>query len=256
MPQTKNLPLDLIDGPKLAVRTITDDEDLEDLMTSMRELGLLEPIVVRPVADRYEIIAGHRRDRAARLLNWTHIEAKIIHADEEEVFALRLAENLQRKDIDPVDEACFIGEIMLKYKKTAQDMATLLKRSQKWIDERIEVFEMPKYIQDHLKLRKYPLGAALWIARIENEKTRQYYANYAAINGVTVAAAHRWYVSLKENEFILSNIKEVVEGAGTPQEQRRTVVKCARCGQDLFLDEADSVFIHPICPDQKVQEKG
>lgn len=252
-PSVAKIPLDLIDDPKIAVRTDIDDAELDELMTSMREVGLLEAIVVRPVADRYEIIAGHRRTQAARLLGWPLIEAKIIKATEEEVWALRLAENLQRKNTDPVDEACFIGEIMLKYKKTAEEMAHLLKRSQEWINDRLEVFEMPGYIKVHLKQKRYPLGAALWIFRIENEKTRSYYAEWAAINGVTIAAAHRWYENLKTTNFTLDTTKEVVVEQGLPIQKIRTTTKCAICGQDVFLDEAVSPFVHSQCIKGPVQ---
>jgi len=243
----KKLPLDLIDDPKIRIRDTVDDTDINELMNSMNEIGLLEPIVVRQVANRYEIIAGHRRTRAARLLGWQFIEAKIIQASEEEVFALRLAENLQRKDINPVDEACFIGEIMLKYHKTPEDMVRLLKRSPAWISDRLEVFEMPDFMKEHLRLKKYPLGAALWIFRIENENTRRYYADWAAINGVTVAAAHRWYENLKASQFVLDTSKEVMVDQSTGRQTVRTKTQCAFCGQDVYLDEANSVWIHPTC---------
>lgn len=256
MDQLQNLSLDLIDSPKLAMRAELDDEEMVELMASMKEFGLLEPIVVRKIEDRFEIIAGDRRTRAARLLGWPHIEAKIMVANEEEVLVLRLTENLQRKDIDPVDEACYIGEIMLKHKKTAEEMSTLLRRTQDWIDTRIEVFEMPDYIQVHLKQKKYPLGAALWINRIENESTKRYYANWAAVNGCTVAFAHRWYVTLKEVHFVLPDEKDIVVEAGTPQEQVRKTITCGRCGGPCFLDEADSVFIHKVCPTKQPNEKG
>lgn len=255
MPEIFKIPLDLLDDPKLAIRTELDDESLQELMASMREFGLLQAIVVRKVADRFEIIAGHRRARAARLLDWTHIDASVIEADEDMVLVLRLTENLQRQDLDPVDEACFIGEAMLKYKKTAEQIAQVLRRSAQWVNERIEVFEMPDYMQQHLKQKKYSLGAALWIARIENEDTRRYYAMWAAVNGCTVAYAHRWYVTLKETDFIRNTLTDVVVGADTPQQTIRKVLTCARCGQDLFLDEADSVLIHRVCPDTEQKPK-
>ena len=254
--EIKQLSLDLIDDPKIAMRTDIDDVELQELMASMKDVGLLQPIVVRPVADRFEIIAGHRRTQAARLLDWTHIEAKIMEASEDEVFALRLAENLQRKDTNPVDEACFIGEIMLKYRKTEDELAHLLKRSAKWVAERLEVFHMPDYMQQYLKEKRFALGAALWLGRIENEPTRRYYTNWAAINGVTVAQAERWYLNLKENAFVLEGARDIVVEVGTPREAIRQVVKCARCGVTLFLEDADNAFAHRICPNTEQKPNG
>lgn len=244
----RKIALDELDDPKIAIRSNLDDPDLDELMISMKDLGLLEPIVVRPVANRYEVIAGHRRSRAARLLNWGFIEAKIIEANEEEVFAMRLAENLQRKDNNPVDEACFVGEIILKYKKTPEQMATLLRRSDKWISERLEVFDFPEYMKDHLRLQKYPLGAALWINRLKSDNTKRYYAMWANINGCTIAQAHRWFENLKKSDFILPDSGEIEVGTDEGDTIKRTIIKCSRCGKDLFLDEAETAFIHKICP--------
>lgn len=244
----RKIALDQLDDPKIAIRTNLDDDSLDELMTSMKDLGLMEPIIVRPVGNRFEVIAGHRRTRAARLLNWSCIEAKIIPADEEEVFAMRLAENLQRKDNNPVDEACFVGEIILKYKKTPEQMANILKRSDKWIKERLEVFEFPDYMKEHLRLQKYPLGAALWINRLKSESTRRYYSMWAMVNGCTVAQAHRWYENLKKSDFVIPSSGIIEVGDSEGEMIKRTVVKCARCGEDLFLDEAETVFIHKVCP--------
>jgi len=240
--------LDLVEDPFISMRSNENDLDLEDLMRSMREIGLVEPIVVRRIGDRYEIIAGHRRTRAARLLNWVAIDAVIVEADDDKAFAMRLAENIARRDVDPVDQALFLGEIMTRYKKTATEMAAMLHHSEAWIKERLEVFEMPDYLQEILRQRHISLGAALWIAKIENDRTRRYYAFWAAQNGVSVAAAKRWHDDLASRNFEFEAGEKIVVDTNTGAQSIRAATKCHLCGRDVFLDEAQNVFIHKNCP--------
>lgn len=246
--QIKKISLDLVDDPAIAMRSNVDADDIEELMFSMRTQGLIEPIVVRPKSDRYEIIVGHRRTRAAQLLHWPVIEAKIVEADDEQILAMRLAENLSRHNVDPVDEACFIGEIIEKYNFSVDEMTEKMHRSKSWIEDRLEIFSMPKYLQEYLKLKRISLGAALWINRIDNGETARYYANWAALNGVSVLGAKKWHDDLKANNYILpmSDVQIRDEG-GTVQHVRKTVI-CAKCDSSVFLDEADVVWIHRICP--------
>ena len=250
MNEIKNVSLDLIDDPMLAMRSDVDADNIEELMSDMQKVGLIEPIVVRPTGARFEVIAGHRRSRAARLLGWPTIEAKIVEADDDKALQMRLIENLSRHDVDPVDEASFIGEIILKYHYTIEQIAEKMHRSLQWVKDRMEVFELPDYIKHHLKLKKYPLGAALWLGRIKNENAKIAHANWAAVNGVSVLGAKCWHDMILSStaNFNFQNIEIKDEGG---QVQRvRSVIPCSACGKDVFLDEADSVFVHKSlkCP--------
>ena len=157
---TQYISLDVIDDPRIAMRTELDDASLSELMADMKANGLIEPIVVRPVGTRYELVAGARRTRSARLLGWELIEAKSVVCTDEEAFAMRLSENLQRKDVDPVDEASYIGEIMLRTHKDPAEVAAMLHRSAEWIRVRLAVYEMPDYLKQVLATKQISLGAA------------------------------------------------------------------------------------------------
>jgi len=244
MSTIQKISLDFIDDPMLAMRSDVDADNIEELMSDMTKVGLIEPIVVRPRGERFEVIAGHRRTRAARLLGWPEIEAKIVEADDDKALQMRLIENLSRHDVDPVDEASFIGEIILKYHYSENQISEKMHRSLQWVKDRMEVFELPDYIKQHLKLKKYPLGAGLWIGRIKNENAKIAHANWAAANGVSVAGAKCWHdmvLSSSEN-FNFQNIE--IKDEGGQVQKIRTVTKCSACGGGLFLDEADSVFVH------------
>ncbi len=242
--EIKKISLDLIDDPQVAMRSDTDDDSINELMSDMREVGLIQPITIRPRGGRYEIIAGHRRTRAAQLLGWSEIEAKIVDVDDDTAFTMRVIENISRKDVDPVDEACFIGEIMSKHKKSVDDMAHLLKRSRTWVEQRLDVFGMPAYLQEHLKYKKISLGVALSLNKILDEKDKRYYSDYAATQGAGIAAANRWVLELNSRKNITDEVREQIIVDGQQVEYNRKQVVCARCGKPVFLDESDMVWVH------------
>lgn len=242
--EIKQISVDLIDNPKIAMRTDVDGDDIEELMASMKDIGLMEPIVVRPVGERFEVIAGHRRSRAAKHLKWPTIEAKIVTADDNLTLVMRLAENLSRHDVDPVDEATFIGEIMLEHKLDEQQVADTLKRRIEWVKERLEVFSMPPYLKDYVKQKRIPLGAALWINRIENENQRIHYSHWAGQHGVSVRGAKYWYDMWRAQPDV-SNIEITeIKDEGGNVVQQKPMVTCERCGGQCEMAYARNVWVH------------
>lgn len=236
------------------MRTNLDDDSLQELKADMKANGLIEPVVLRPMGKRYELIAGARRTRAARLLGWGLIEATIRKCTDEEAFAMRLAENLQRQDVDPVDEAAYIGEIMLRTKKTPAEVAAMLHRSAEWVRVRLAVFEMPDYLKRFLAMRQITLGVALELAEIKTEYTRKYYANWAAQNGVTVATAKRWKAVANDASERLG-----VAPPADPQTIRATptpiiMQECAECAVSAPIEEMQSVYVHTRCPERATEE--
>ena len=253
---TTNIAIDLIDDPQISMREKVDDSELDELMSDMREHGLIEPVVLNKKGNRFEVIAGYRRTRAARLLGWALIEAKVMEVSDEMSFALRLAENLLRKNVDPVNEARYIGEIILRTKKTPDEVAKLLHRSLFWINERLKVFEMPDYMKEHLKLKKYPLGAALELVQIQNEITRRYYANYASTYGVNVANARRWRMIVNAQNEAAGEPSFLPPINGEPAADEPVKVRCAQCGELAFVEDTICVNVHKHCPSLDEEAQG
>lgn len=244
----QKISLDQIDDPALAMRSEVHDENIEELMADMANVGLIQPIVVRPKNGRYEIIAGHRRTTAARRLGWALIEAKVQDATDDEALQMRAIENLSRRDVDPVDEALYVADIMRMRSIDAGAVAALLHRSVEWVRVRLSVFGMPDYMQEHLKYRRISLAAAIELAKIENDADRRYYTNYAAVGGVTASQAKRWALEL--NSRIPpsdGSHTDIVDELANMQQVEKTV-QCAICGGTLPLVDADTVWVHRRCP--------
>ena len=120
--------------------------DVADLARSMREYGLLQPILVRPhptSSERYEVVAGHRRLAAARLLGWRHIPATVRAADADEAYLLTVVENLQRQDLTPLEESAALEVLVRERGWSTRQVASAVKRSQSYVSRRLRVFEDP-----------------------------------------------------------------------------------------------------------------
>lgn len=123
------------------------DEGIKNLAASIKENGLIHPIVARETNDGYEIIAGERRYRASKYLGLEEIEAIIVDKDDEESANLALIENMQREDLSAIEEAIAIQKIMQSRKMTQAEIAKQLGYRQSTIANKLRLLKLPDYIQ-------------------------------------------------------------------------------------------------------------
>jgi ParB family chromosome partitioning protein len=116
---------------------------IEELAASMQAYGLLQPIVVRPEAGQFEVIAGHRRLEAARLLGWTDLPVLIRNDQHDDAYLLTIVENLQRDDLSPREEAAALELLLRERGWTTVQVARAINRSQPYVSKRLRVFEDP-----------------------------------------------------------------------------------------------------------------
>ncbi|RKX60785.1 MAG: hypothetical protein DRP29_01925, partial [Thermodesulfobacteriota bacterium] len=111
MTEVKEIEISKIEEPKEALRSYFTQEALEELKESIAREGLLQPLLVRPVGDKYEIVAGHRRFIAIKELGWEKVPCIVKEMDDTETLIKRIHENIKREDIDPVDLAEIIHKL-------------------------------------------------------------------------------------------------------------------------------------------------
>jgi ParB family transcriptional regulator, chromosome partitioning protein len=118
-------------------------EGMDELTASIREHGLLQPLVVRRDGDQFELIAGHRRLEAMKQLGWQEALAVVRSADVDEAYILTLVESLQRADLRPTEEAAALETLVRERGWTTRQVAAAIKRSQAYVSKRLRVFEDP-----------------------------------------------------------------------------------------------------------------
>jgi ParB family chromosome partitioning protein len=128
--ELRNIPIELIQRGKYQPRTDMHEEALQDLASSIRAQGVMQPIVVRPISDtRYEIIAGERRWRASQIAGLDKIPAIIKPVSDESAIAMALIENIQREDLNPIEEAMALKRLQEEFELTQQEVADAVGKS-------------------------------------------------------------------------------------------------------------------------------
>lgn len=167
------IPLDSIRPNPDQPRTNFKKEELEELASSIEKDGLLQPIVVRPVGDEYEIIAGERRWQACKLLGLKSVPVRIKTADDEKALELALIENIQRSDLNPIEEAYGYKRLMERKNMTQSELAQVVSKGRSTIANALRLLELPEEAQQLLFEEKITAGHARAILSIPSKEGRQ-----------------------------------------------------------------------------------
>lgn len=146
----RTLRISLIDPKSDQPRKNFDGEALSQLADSIAANGILQPILVRETGDRYTIIAGERRYRAARLAGLTEIPALVLEADDESAAKYALIENLQREDLNPYEEAAAIRKLMYEFSLSQEQVASSIGRSRSAVANALRLLDLPEEAVTHL----------------------------------------------------------------------------------------------------------
>ena len=157
----RSLPVTALQPGKYQPRTQMDKASLDELAASIRAQGLMQPILVRPVAqDRYEIIAGERRWRAAQLAGLTEVPTLIRDIPDEHALAMALIENIQRENLNPLEEALGLQRLVDEFSLTHQQAADAVGRSRPAASNLLRLLQLAQPVQDMLMAGDIDMGHA------------------------------------------------------------------------------------------------
>ncbi|MDX1381487.1 MAG: ParB/RepB/Spo0J family partition protein [Xanthomonadales bacterium] len=159
-PRLGRLPLENIRPGPFQPRSVFDAEKLEELAASIRAQGVVQPVVVRPVDDGYELIAGERRWRAAQMAGLDTIPAIIRDVPDEVTIALALIENIQRENLNPLEEAGALRRLIDEYDMTHQEAAEAVGRSRASVSNLLRLLELVDEVKDMVDARLIEMGHA------------------------------------------------------------------------------------------------
>src|SRR5699024_6045194 len=146
----QNIPLNKITTKENQPRKDFDKESLEDLSKSIKKHGVIQPILLRKLEDRYEIVAGERRYRASKLAGLKEIPSIIVEADDEDASKLALIENIQREDLNPIEEAMGYKQLMDEFQLKQEELATAIGKSRSYITNTIRLLNLDERIIEFL----------------------------------------------------------------------------------------------------------
>ena len=152
----------------------TDFGDIEELTASIKEKGVIEPLVVKDLGDgKYELIAGERRLRASKAAGLEKVPVSVYSGDDADIEEVKLIENIQRKDLSPVEEAVAFKAYMDSTKASVETLAQKLAKQKVYVDRRLALLDLPPEIKKALETGKLLLGHALIIARLKGAKAQR-----------------------------------------------------------------------------------
>ena len=206
-------------------------EPLEELAASIKAKGVIQPIVVRPVAgssNQYEIVAGERRWQAAKLAGLTEIPAVVRELSDADAVAIALIENIQREDLTPAEEARSLQRLLIEFSLTHQEVATAVGRSRAAVTNLLRLLDLPAQVLELIEARKLSMGHARALLGLESdfERTR-----------LAVVVAER-QLSVRETEALVRKALKPASVAEPARKAELTVVS------DVIASEKGHVRLH------------
>lgn len=220
-------------------RKTFEDEPLQQLADSIRENGLLQPLLVRPMPEGgYQLIAGERRWRACRMAGLTEVPVVVRDIDDAKTMELALIENLQREDLNPIEEAQGYRDLMDTYHLTQEDVSKSVGKSRSAVANTLRLLSLPAPVVDYVKTGKLSSGHARALLALEEEDVIREAADRAVKQGLTVRDLERITTAGK---------KEALGGARSP----------GRSGlRDSFYDEIEIALREELHRKVKVNGNG
>jgi ParB family chromosome partitioning protein len=169
-------------------RSVLDDADLAELAASLREHGLVQPIVVRTRGERHQLIAGQRRLAAARRLGWERVAVRVLDVDDRQMAEIAIVENLQRRDLDALEKAASFKQYLATWGCTQEELARRLSIDRSHVANLIRLLELPEAVQRQLRSGAISMGHARALLPLGDEEEQVRLAARVAGEGLSVRA--------------------------------------------------------------------
>jgi ParB family chromosome partitioning protein len=184
--QLRELAVDRILPNPAQPRLSYEEDSLTELADSIREHGVLQPILVRPVGSKFELIAGERRWRASRMAERSTIPAIVVDFDEQTALEVSIIENLQREDVSPLEEAAMYRK-MTDLGYSVRQLAQKIGKDKGYVENRLRLADAPAEVRELVSLRRDTLSHAYELMRIGDERVRRRLAKRVATGHLTLA---------------------------------------------------------------------
>jgi ParB/RepB/Spo0J family partition protein len=235
--------------PEQPLRASIEEGPLVELAESIRQLGLLQPLVVRKSGDKFEVIAGHRRLLATRMVGLPRVQCLVVDGDsDDEVIAARLHENVYRQDISPVEEAALYAELFEKL-LDVDAVAKLVKRSRTVVEKRLTLLSGDRAVLNAVQSGQISAGVAEQLNKVRSEGVRRYLLEFAIRDGASVEKVRQWRLQYADADIGNVNTALPPVTPGDAQKQLLTVQQpaCYFCGRDDDQHEMQVLMVHASC---------
>jgi ParB family transcriptional regulator, chromosome partitioning protein len=228
------LPVDLIQRGRFQPRRDFNAESLQELADSIRAQGVVQPVVVRPVGEgRYELIAGERRWRAAQMAGLHDIPAVVRDVPDQTAMAMGLIENIQRDDLNPLEEATALQRLLDEFGLTHQEVAQAVGKSRATVSNLLRLLDLNEDVKAVLESRQLEMGHA-----------RALLGLHGAVQSEAAGLVARKGLSVRETEALVRRLLEQAEHPQAPRREARLDPDIRRLQDNLCERLGARVEIH------------
>jgi len=182
------LSVDQIQTNPYQPRKAFDEDDIGHLSDSIRTHGVLQPLVVRPVGDQYQLVAGERRLRAAQAAGLREVPVTVVNFDDRQVFEASLVENIQRSDLNPIEKAQGFKDYLDRYHVTQEQLAQRLGMDRTSVSNLVNLLHLPEEVQTAVRLNQITLGHAKILKGIAGAERQIQLCKEVVMKGLSVKA--------------------------------------------------------------------
>lgn len=230
------LELDQIDENPFQPRRDFSEAEIASLAESLKSHDILQPILVRKMGDRFQLISGERRLRAAKKAGWTSIPARVRLADDRLVAELAIVENLQRQDLNPIEKALSFKRYVDEHRCTQDDLAKRLKIDRSTIANLMRLLDLPGKVLEALRTNVITAGHARALLPLGDEKAQISFVARIQVDGLSVRDVERIVSEQISGDDDSEGMTRPIHGAaGTPAE--KSAKKSTRSQQVASLEQ-------------------
>lgn len=229
-----------------------DEAKLQELAASISEFGIVQPLIVRSQGQGYELVAGERRLRAAKLAGLTEVPVIIKEYDDARMMEIALVENIQRHDLNPIEEAQGLRRLMREFKLTQEQAAAKVGRSRVAVTNILRLLNLPQQVQDYISSGRLSMGQAKQLLGLPKQEQMCQVAEAAMTNGWSSRMTEEVVRKLKEGKQ-LKIVRELVEE--TKAKAKEKPVKREPTPNDLFCRDFEQRLVEFLGTKVKVLPK-
>lgn len=228
-----------------------DEEKLQELAASIKEYGIVEPLIVRAKGSKYELVAGERRLRAAKLADLETVPVVVKEYDDVKLMEIALVENIQRHNLTAIEEAKGLRTLMTECKLTQEQVADKVGRSRSAVANILRLLNLPEEIQYYISTNELTMGQVKPLSSLPSEEQQCEVARLVITNDWSARIVEEVVRKLKEGKE-LEVICEVVEKKQKPEKEKKTEKTNE---QSIFFKDYENKLVEFLGTKVKVQPK-